>query len=75
MGKNLKITFHIHIALPLDSDDDVSENVQSSCTGSAAETKTVALLRMVLKKGKRAMLRSLWMLFSRNCKKIQKMTF
>ena len=55
MEKNLKITFHIHIALPLDSDDDdVSENVQSSCTGSAAENKNSGTFTNGIKKRKKS---------------------
>ena len=66
MEKNLKITFHIHIALPLDSDDDVSENVQSSCAGSAAENKNSGTFMNGIKKRKKSNVeKSLYVVFQK----------
>ena len=55
-----------HIALPLDSDDDVSENVQSSCTGSVAEnTKSGSFTNGIKKRKKSNVEKSLDVVFQK----------
>ena len=63
MEINLSVTFHI--ALPWDSDDDLPENEQQSCTDSAVGKKSTSSMSGVKKRKKSNVEKSLDVVFQK----------